>query len=101
MKIQLSRLYFEGNVLRVIQAKATRIKGVSNQKPYDYDLYEIEARSSLATREFSLVVDIIKQEVSGDVIAFGSWYDLDQSSVIEILKQLKEENQLLRTVDFL
>ena len=30
---------------------------VDNNKPQDFDLYEIEARSSLETRELSLVVD--------------------------------------------
>ena len=32
---------------------------VDNNKPQDFDLYEIEARSSLETRELSLVVDFI------------------------------------------
>ena len=49
---------------------------VDNNKPQDFDLYEIEARSSLETRELSLVVDFINKEVSGDIVAFGSWYDL-------------------------
>ena len=49
---------------------------VDNNKPQDFDLYEIEARSSLETRELSLVVDFTNKEVSGDIVAFGSWYDL-------------------------
>ena len=50
---------------------------VDNNKPQDFDLYEIEARSSLETRELSLVVDFTNKEVSGDIVAFGSWYDLE------------------------
>lgn len=74
---------------------------VDNNKPQDFDLYEIEERSSLETRELSLVVDFINKEVSGDIVAFGSWYDLDQSTVIDLLRQLIEVNQLLRPIEFM
>ena len=74
---------------------------VDNNKPQDFDLYEIEARSSLETRELSLVVDFINKEVSGDIVAFGSWYDLDKETVIEVLNQLKKENKILRTFNFI
>ena len=75
--------------------------GLDLKTPYDFDLYEIEARSPLATRELSLIVDFINKEVSGDIVAFGSWYDLDQSTVIDLLRQLIEVNQLLRPIEFM
>ena len=74
---------------------------VDNNKPQDFDLYEIEARSSLETRVLCLVVDFINKEVSGDIVAFGSWYDLDKETVIELLNQLKKENKILRTFNFI
>ena len=52
-------------------------------------------------RELSLVVDFINKEVSGDIVAFGSWYDLDKETVIELLNQLKKENKILRTFNFI
>ena len=74
---------------------------VDNNKPQDFDLYEIEARSPMSTREITLTVDFIEKKVSGDIIAFGDWYDLDIESVNEILKQLKKEEQTLRTINFI
>ncbi|MBE0295658.1 hypothetical protein IHE73_11785 [Streptococcus agalactiae] len=50
----------------------------------------LEARSPMSTREITLTVDFIEKKVSGDIIAFGDWYDLDIESVNEILKQLKK-----------
>ena len=52
------------------------------------------------TSELSLTVDFIEKKVSGDIIAFGDWYDLDIESVNEILKQLKKEEQTLSTINF-
>lgn len=93
--MNIQTVNIDGNLLKVIRAKSTKMKGIDNNKPYDFDLYEIEARSPLATRELSLIVDFINKEVSGDIVAFGSWYDLDQSTVIDLLRQLIEVNQLL------
>ncbi|WP_142977074.1 hypothetical protein [Enterococcus gallinarum] len=101
MNLNIKIINFEGNTLRVIRATATEMKGVDNNKNYDFDLYQIEARSPISTREISLYIDFIDKEVSGDIIAFGSWYDLETESVIEVLKQLKKENQLLRDCDFI
>jgi hypothetical protein len=101
MNLNIKIINFEGNTLRVIRATATEMKGVDNNKNYDFDLYQIEARSPISTREISLYIDFIDKEVSGDIIAFGSWYDLETESVIEVLKQSKKENQLLRDCDFI
>ncbi|MCE3415953.1 hypothetical protein ABUR93_15000, partial [Staphylococcus aureus] len=73
--MNIQTVNIDGNLLKVIRAKSTKMKGIDNNKPYDFDLYEIEARSPLATRELSLIVDFINKEVSGDIVAFGSWYD--------------------------
>ncbi|KST48904.1 hypothetical protein [Enterococcus durans] len=101
MNIDIKKIKFEGRTLRVLKATATEMKGVDNNKNYDFDLYHIEARSPISTREISLYIDFIDKEVSGDIIAFGSWYDLETESVIEVLKQFKKENQLLRDCDFI
>lgn len=99
--MNIQTVNIDGNLLKVIRAKSTKMKGIDNNKPYDFDLYEIEARSPLATRELSLIVDFINKEVSGDIVTFGSWYDLDQSTVIDLLRQLIEVNQLLRPIEFM
>ena len=101
MNIEIEKIKFEGNILRVLKATVTEMKGINNNEKYDFDLYQIEARSPMSTKEISLTVDFIEKKVSGDIIAFGDWYDLDIESVNEILKQLKKEEQTLRTINFI
>jgi len=57
--IKIKKINFEGNILKVIKATVTEIQGVDSNKKYDFDLYEIEARSPMATREITLTVDFI------------------------------------------
>lgn len=40
------------------------MKGVNNNKKYDFDLYEIEARSPMSTKEITLIVDFLEKKVS-------------------------------------
>ncbi|MDT2974807.1 hypothetical protein [Enterococcus casseliflavus] len=101
MDIKIKKINFEGNILKVIKATVTEMRGINNHQKYDFDLYQIEARSPMSTREITLTVDFIEKKVSGDIIAFGDWYDLDIKSVNEILKQLKKEGQTLRTINFI
>lgn len=101
MDIKIKKINFEGNILKVIKATVTEMRGINNHQKYDFDLYQIEACSPMSTREITLTVDFIEKKVSGDIIAFGDWYDLDIESVNEILKQLKKEEQTLRTINFI
>ena len=101
MNIEIEKIKFEGNILRVLKATVTEMKGINNNEKYDFDLYQIEARSPMSTKEISLTVDFIEKKISGDIIAFGDWYDLDKEPIIEILTQIQEENKTLRTIDFL
>lgn len=101
MDIKIKKINFEGNILKVVKAIVTEMRGINNHQKYDFDLHQIEARSPMSTREITLTVDFIEKKVSGDIIAFGDWYDLDIESVNEILKQLKKEEQTLRTINFI
>ena len=101
MDIKIKKINFEGNILKVIKATVTEIRGINNHQKYDFDLYQIEARSPMSTREITLTVDFIEKKVSGDIIAFGDWYELDKETVIEIIKQIEKENQTLRTINFI
>lgn len=101
MNIDIKKIKFEGNTLRVLKATATEMRGINNNEKYNFDLYQIEARSPMSTKEISLTVDFIEKKISGDIIAFGDWYDLDKETVIEIIKQIEKENQTLRTINFI
>ncbi|WP_231598695.1 hypothetical protein [Enterococcus gallinarum] len=100
MDIKIKKINFEVNILKVIKATVTEMRGINNHQKYDFDLYQIEALSPMSTREITLTVDFIEKKVSGDIIAFGDWYDLDIESVNEILKQFKKGRTNIKNNQF-
>lgn len=71
------------------------IKDTQNNK-YDFDRYHLEIKTGLSTKEVSVQVSFIENEdeiITGDIIAFGSWYDLELDECIEYLKIVKEQNK--------
>lgn len=74
------------------------IKDTQNNK-YDFDRYNLEIKTELSTKELSVVVSFIendKEVITGDIIEFGSWYDLELDEYIEYLKIVKEQNKMKR-----
>lgn len=74
------------------------IKDTQNNK-YDFDRYNLEIKTGLSTKEVSVQVSFIENEneiIKGDIIAFGSWYDLELDECIEYLKIVKEQNKMKR-----
>lgn len=51
MDIKIKKINFEGNILKVIKATVTEMRGINNHQKYNFDLYQIEARSPKSTRE--------------------------------------------------
>lgn len=47
MDIKIKKINFEGNILKVIKATVTEMRGINNHQKYDFDLYQIEARSPI------------------------------------------------------
>lgn len=90
------------NQLVILKVKPMEMKGVYMNEPYDYDLYEIVARvTPFVTREINVVVDFTDKTLSGDMVACGSWDALEQDTILKILKQLTEMNQIQRPVEFI
>lgn len=74
------------------------IKDTQNNK-YDFDRYNLEIKTGLSTKEVSVQVSFIENEdeiITGDIIAFGSWYNLELDECIEYLKIVKEQNKMKR-----
>ncbi len=74
------------------------IKDTQNNK-YDFDRYNLKIKTGLSTKEVSVQVSFIENEdeiITGDIIAFGSWYDLELNECIEYLKIVKEQNKMKR-----
>lgn len=62
MDIKIKKINFEGNILKVIKATVTEMRGINNHQKNDFDLYQIEARSPMSTREITLTVDFIEKK---------------------------------------
>ena len=81
--------------------KVTSIETVKDNEnnEYDFDRYNLEIKTGLSTKELSVVVSFIendKEVITGDMIVFGSWYDLELDECIEYLKIVKEQNKMKR-----
>lgn len=63
-----------------------QIKGVYDNVEIDWDRYNFEGRSPVATKEYSVVIDFLNEEIKGDCIKYGSWYKLEKEECLEILK---------------
>ncbi|WP_186672932.1 hypothetical protein [Sporosarcina sp. BP05] len=53
------------------------------------DRYNFVTSSPLVTKEISVVVDFLTDEITGDTIAYGSWYDIEADECIELLEKLE------------
>ncbi|MCP6847089.1 hypothetical protein JKQ17_14705 [Listeria monocytogenes] len=63
-----------------------------NGKEYDFDRYDLIDRTALSTKEISVVVSFLPDDtdkITGDIIAYGEWGDLDKSECIEYLNYVK------------
>ena len=71
-------------------------EGFTDKVEYNLDRYNVEMRSALSTHEFSVTINHLKKEISGDVIRYGSWDDLIKEEILEILEVLEKENEIIR-----
>ncbi|EJR08204.1 MULTISPECIES: hypothetical protein [Bacillus cereus group] len=72
-----------------------QIKGIYDDKEYDFDRYNFIVRPAFTEKETSIVVNFKKSTITGDQIAFGSWYDIELDECIECLKTL-QPNEIKR-----
>ena len=64
------------------------------------DNYTLKDISPMSSKDVNLYVDFEEGTVSGDIVAYGSWYDLDENDVVEYLGALKED-EIIRSFDHL
>ena len=76
------------------------VKGTYENKEYDFDRYDFIKKRPLSTHETSVVVDFIGNKITGDTIAYGSWYDIELQECIEYLKTL-QPSEILRDFNHL
>ena len=67
----------------------------------EFDIYGIEDKRALTTKEISIKVNFDKMEITGDCIAYGEWYDLDSEECKELLTMIPKEERLRNFEDLL
>ncbi|MEH6889315.1 hypothetical protein V7024_06190, partial [Bacillus sp. JJ864] len=72
-----------------------QIKGTYDDQEYDFDRYNFTVRPVFTEKETSVVVNFKKNTITGDQIAFGSWYDIELEECIECLNTL-QPNEIKR-----
>jgi aspartate aminotransferase-like enzyme len=65
-------------------------------KDLDFDRYNVEVKTPMSTQEFSVIVDHVDKELSGDCIRYGSWGDIEQDEILEILEAVEAAGELRR-----
>ncbi|EJS44929.1 hypothetical protein ICG_06117 [Bacillus cereus BAG1X1-3] len=76
------------------------VKGTYENKEYDFDRYDFIKKRPISTHETSVFVDFIGNKITGDTIAYGSWYDIELQECIEYLKTL-QPSEILRDFNHL
>lgn len=66
-----------------------QLKGTYENKKYDFDRYNFIKKRPISTHEISIVVDFKRNKITGDTVAYGSWYDLELEECIDYLKTLQ------------
>ncbi|MEK5105038.1 hypothetical protein MKX83_24155 [Cytobacillus sp. FSL M8-0252] len=72
------------------------IKCTVQGKQYDCDRYNIDIKTPLSTKEYSVSVDFHNKEIWGDTVQYGSLYTLENEEIKEILTLVEKEGKTLR-----
>ena len=57
-----------------------------NGKSFDYDIYELEYQTQISTKQITIVVDFKNEEITGDIVAHGSWYNLTLEECLDYIE---------------
>lgn len=60
-----------------------------------YDNYFVELRTGLSIKQYTIVVDFVEKFITGDVIAYGDWFDIDLDECLHVLNLVKEQDRLV------
>lgn len=81
--------------------RAEQIKTEIEGEKVDFDRYNIEVKSQLSTKQYSIVVDYLNNEITGDCVAFGSWFDIELDECLELLNEVLKDNKPIRKINFI
>lgn len=78
-----------------------QIKTVHYDKEVDFDRYNIEVKNQLSTNEYSIIVNFINEEITGDCVAYGSWFAIEKNECLKLLDVILKSNKPFRKFDFI
>ena len=81
---------------KLVGIQYEKMQFVYEGEEQDFDRYNVEIRRPISTHEYSVVVNHKTKSLSGDVIRYGSWDDLEPEEIIGILEIVEAEGQLRR-----
>lgn len=84
-------------MIKVVDANT--VSGNAGGKPVDYDYYLIEFHTAMATKEVTVCVGFADEDdnrISGDIIAYGEWGQLEVNDCKEYLIMIKNEGKMIR-----
>jgi hypothetical protein len=65
-----------------------KIQAFVDGQQVDLDRYQFEKQSGLSTKEVSVVIDFENEEIAGDCIAYGGWFELSVSECLEYIQSI-------------
>lgn len=75
-----------------------QIKTVIEGEEINWDRYHLEEKTLLSTKEVTIILDFKNEEITGDCIAYGGWFEL---SVDECLSYAREITNPIRNFDYI
>lgn len=78
-----------------------QIIGVYENQELNFDRYDIEVCTSFSTKDYSIVVDFINEEITGECIAYGSWFDIEEVECLELLEIILKDNKQKRDFSYI
>lgn len=81
---------------KLVSVSASTDKFINEGKDYDFDRYTIIKQTPMSTQEFDVVVDHINRDITGDVVRYGSWDDLDADELKELMTDVTDSGKTLR-----
>lgn len=76
-------------------------EGKIDKVPFNMDNYLVEIKTAMSTKEFSVQVDFLNNEITGDTVQFGEWYELELEQCLVILSIIAEQGKLFRDYRYL
>lgn len=62
----------------------------------NFDTYFVEWYTGLSTKEYTIFVDFERGAITGDVIAYGEWFDIDLDECVKVLNYVTKQGKIRR-----